>query len=768
MDPLERQNFNVIQGASETPSLPPALPVELAMGTVIADGRYRIIATIGRGAMGCVYEVEQIYMKKRLAMKVLLAGQASDYDLKRFQKEAQAASRLEHPNLVHAVDFGMLEGAQPYLVMDLVTGITMANFIKENGPMPVDLVIDIFIPVCLALDYAHHEGIVHRDLKPSNIILERTGRQPLFIPKIVDFGIAKVNLHEETALTQIGEMLGTPLYMSPEQCAGEPVDFKSDIYSLGCVIFECLTGTPPFSGKNSMVTMMMHRHDEHPSMKEASMGLDFPRPLEIIMSKLLAKNPQDRYSSCMAIAQDFEYLKRGETQKVEPAKQKSFRSVASKKISKLTFIISAVVASALLVTAGVLVMLFKTPGLPERASDAGMLPRSGSIASGVSVTSPTSPTSVTSTTSVTSPTSLTSLTSPTSTASTTSAGVKASEDVDGYHFADVIEGSYCRMVSRQRLYEFPKSDTIGTLYWWTKDASKPGEHLALGTFKTPGDAKPLFDIGWNTLDHKATYLTGFTDDFLYGAFVNIRASWLAWGNDDALADTLKLLENQSKSLRILELESRHDDFSFSKAQLISLNKLTLVQWLVVRNHPVLAKQIVKFDFFPRLKVLALRQMSDCGLVFDKLRTNKNIERLSVFDCKLTDKDLQSIRHLRTLRMLELRKIEVLGHGRISRTDSLKYVAELPELEQLCIDGWNVIDPIDLKELAKMKKLKVLTISDSKTIAPSLVPGMLASIRSKLPQCKIEIIENPTKGPSIQDWCDPIKTNPGAVISWEHI
>jgi hypothetical protein len=459
---------------------------------------------------------------------------------------------------------------------------------------------------------------------------------------------------------------------------------------------------------------------------------------------MLAKNPQDRYSSCMAIAQDFEYLKRGETQKVEPVNQKSSQSGASKKISKLTLTASGVVAFALLVTAGVLVMLFKTSVSPDRAPEAGTLPISGSIVSKVSATSQTS----------------TASTSPTTTTS-----ANANEDLGGPESADGIERSFCRMLSRQRQYEFPNYHHIGTLYWWTKGASTPGEHKASGSFSTPADAKPLFEIGATILANKPSYLTGFADDFLYGAFVKIQQGLEVLGNENALTRTLKLLENQSKSLRILQLETKHiKDFSFSQPQLISLNQLTRIEWLVI-NSAVSGQQLIKFDVFPRLKVLAVRHIKDCGLVIDKLRLNKNIARLSISDCKLTERDLQSISHLRTLRMLEFRQIDVVGHENQTRTDALKYVANLPDLEQLCIDGWNVIDPLELKEFAKMKKLKVMTIPDD-TVAPNLVPSMMASIRSKLPHCKIELMQSQGRDYTIQDWCDPVKTNPGNVISWE--
>jgi serine/threonine protein kinase len=748
----ETEGEDSSQASTNSLSFPASLelPVELAIGSVIADGRYRIISTIGRGAIGCVYEVEQTYMKKRLAMKVLLSGQTSDYDLKRFQKEAQAASRLEHQNLVHAVDFGMLGGGQPYLVMDLIVGTTLANFIKEKGPMSVELAIDTFIPVCLALDYAHHEGIVHRDIKPTNIILEGT-RSEKFVPKIVDFGIAKLNVHEETALTQIGEVLGTPLYMSPEQCAGEPVDLKSDIYSLGCVIFESLTGAPPFCGKNSLVTMMSHRHDEPPSLREASMGFNFPRALETMMEKMLAKNPRDRYASCMEIAQDFEYLKRGESQKIKAISLKS-SGAASKKNGKLSFaVVSIVVVLSLLLVAGAFIALFKIPEGSDKAAAPGAKLTSSSkgspSSSAPSSNSPANPAS--------------------NAAATISNTTGSDDDLSGdLHFADVKEGSFCRTLADQRIYAFPNNDVIGTLYWWRKGSSEPGEHPAQGLFYTPGDAKPLFDIGWNIIAHKGTYLTGFSDDILYGAFINVRASWEAWGDDNALNKALKLLENQSRSLRILELITKQTEFfSFSKGQLDSLNKLSLVQWLLVRNCGLSGAQLIKFDFFPRLKVLGMRRMADCGLVLDKLRSNKNIQRLSIFDCTLSKEDLHNLGQLRTLRMLEVRQSKIVGYKDRARSDLLENIADLPNLEQLCIDTWNIQDAVDQKQLPKLKKLKVLSIADANSISPKEVPEMMRSIQAKLPNCKIELLPY-EKECTFREWCDPVKINPGKVISWE--
>ena len=147
------------------------------------------------------------------------------------------------------------------------------------------------------MDYAHQEGVIHRDIKPNNIILLKSDNSPI-VPKIVDFGIAKLVAGEDSesaALTQTGEVFGTPLNMSPEQCAGEAVDQRSDIYSLGCVLFEALTGAPPFRGQTALETMMLHTKNATPSLKEASLGLEFPETIQRIICKMLAKIPNERY-----------------------------------------------------------------------------------------------------------------------------------------------------------------------------------------------------------------------------------------------------------------------------------------------------------------------------------------------------------------------------------------------------------------------------------------------------------------------------------------
>lgn len=303
---IEIKFDSTLKVSKEEPGTPlPILPKALEAGTVIGE-RYKVIGLLGRGAMGAVYRVEHLFLGKQYALKVLAAPIQSDTTIRRFQNEARAASRLDHPNIAKATDFGMLDQQQPYFVMDLVEGVTLSKRLKIAGPLSLAEVLAIFVPVLDALHHAHEKGIIHRDIKPSNIVLTECPDMPL-LPKLVDFGIARVELDEDSEgspLTKTGEVFGTPLYMSPEQCAGVKVDARSDIYSLGCVLFEVLAGTPPFTGDGALQTMMKHMQDQPSTLRQASLGGDFPEAIETVISKMLAKKPEDRYQNCLVVAHE--------------------------------------------------------------------------------------------------------------------------------------------------------------------------------------------------------------------------------------------------------------------------------------------------------------------------------------------------------------------------------------------------------------------------------------------------------------------------------
>lgn len=326
----------------------------LSPGTMVGD-KYRIDALIGVGGMGTVYRVKQIYLEKDFALKVLDLHQKTDASVRRFHLEARTASQLQHSNLVGVHDFGMFDHKQPYLVMDLVEGVTLSEVLKQRGSLSADYVTQLCVQLSFGLLYAHGKGVVHRDIKPGNIMLLHPDRDVTEgTVKIVDFGIAKLTQSEDgeiQTLTKTGEIFGSPIYMSPEQCKGTGVDKRSDIYSLGCVLFECLAGTPPFLGDTAMSTMMMRLSDAVPSLKEASLGREFPPVLESIVHKMLAADPADRYQDLSVVISDLMAMQRPEQGLVVSTSVKEKPKKRELTVGKKAMVLAAVALGASGVTA---------------------------------------------------------------------------------------------------------------------------------------------------------------------------------------------------------------------------------------------------------------------------------------------------------------------------------------------------------------------------------------------------------------------------------
>lgn len=297
------------------------------------DNKYQIEQLLGQGGMGAVYRATHLGTKRTVAVKVI-HPQLSAYDqfVARFRREAEAAGRLRHPNVVDVTDFGIAQttnGPVAYLVMEYLDGCTLAEIVSEEGALPIAWVIDILEQVCAAVEEAHRAGIIHRDLKPDNIWLEPNGRGGYTV-KVLDFGLVKLGtgneishgfttnadlresasirgeFSEESAtliksesLTAIGSVMGTPVYMSPEQCRGEHLDTRSDIYSLGIVAYRLLTGETPFTGSPQEV-IELHKTANPPPIREKNRKL--PRKMARVVMSALAKNPAERPQSAAGFA----------------------------------------------------------------------------------------------------------------------------------------------------------------------------------------------------------------------------------------------------------------------------------------------------------------------------------------------------------------------------------------------------------------------------------------------------------------------------------
>jgi serine/threonine protein kinase len=278
------------------------------LNTLFAE-KYLILEVLGEGGMSVVYLARHEALNKLVAIKTLhthLMSKTSS--LMRFKQEAQAASRLQHPGIVAMHDYGITEDGTPYLVMDYLSGESLAELLHKIKSLPNADALNIFKQATDAIAHAHERGVVHRDIKPSNIMLNFDERNNLNV-KIVDFGVAKLVESEEAAkLTQTGESLGSPLYMSPEQCLGQQLDVRSDIYSFGCVMYEALMGVPALASDSVFKTMMKHIHDMPASFKDVRPETKHIDGLERIVFKALAKEPAKRYQKMTDMLADLNGL----------------------------------------------------------------------------------------------------------------------------------------------------------------------------------------------------------------------------------------------------------------------------------------------------------------------------------------------------------------------------------------------------------------------------------------------------------------------------
>ena len=274
------------------------------VGTVFAE-KYEIMSILGKGGMSQVYKARHKFMDRIVAVKVLLEHLVTDAAaVQRFQQESKAASTLNHQNIVTVYDFGQTPNGQAYFVMDCLEGKSLSDVIEEEGRLDVSRALEIFQQICDGLDHAHQKGIIHRDLKPNNIVLlpDEQGRESV---RIVDFGIAKIigDGSPQQRLTQTGEIFGSPFYMSPEQCQGFTLDTRSDLYSLGCLMFETLTGVPPQMGDTFVQTALKHINDPPPSFTVVSPNANVPRQVEYVIQRCLEKSPKERFATAAEVKQ---------------------------------------------------------------------------------------------------------------------------------------------------------------------------------------------------------------------------------------------------------------------------------------------------------------------------------------------------------------------------------------------------------------------------------------------------------------------------------
>ncbi len=356
----------------DMPMLLDQTPVTEGPGTVI--GRYRLLEKIGEGGFGVVYVAEQREpVKRRVALKIIKLGMDTNQVVARFEAERQALALMDHPNIAKVLDAGATQAGRPYFVMGLVKGITITKY-RDQEKLATRDRLDLFIKVCQAIQHAHQKGIIHRDIKPSNILVTLHDGVP--VPKVIDFGIAKATqqeLTEKTVYTQLQQFIGTPAYMSPEQAemSGLDIDTRSDIYSLGVLLYELLTGSTPFdtkelmaSGLDEMRKIIRERQPVRPSTrltqqlrlaadpKIANRKSQIANDLDWIVMKCLEKDRTRRYDTANGLAMDLKRHLNNEPVLARPPST-AYRLQKAWRRNKLVFTAGVAVATALVVGIGV-------------------------------------------------------------------------------------------------------------------------------------------------------------------------------------------------------------------------------------------------------------------------------------------------------------------------------------------------------------------------------------------------------------------------------
>ncbi len=612
----------IADGNENTLGLTYGPAADLMPGQIVAQ-KYKVLGELGRGGMGVVYRVEQLALGRILAMKTLNTHEVTDVAWRRFQVEAKAAALLDHPNLITVHDCGLINNEIPFFIMDYIEGTTLSKLIKDRGALSLEEALTIFIQVCFGLAYAHAVGVIHRDLKPSNIMLvpPQTDSSGLSV-RVVDFGIAKLTAEEiqpTQALTRTGEIFGSPLYMSPEQCLGKPVDFRSDIYSLGCVMFETLTGLPPFLGNTALSTMMQHQSNEAPSLKEATLGKEFPQAIEKIVRLMLEKNPDARYQDMKSVARDLSLLQQGISHHPPTMTETKSETIArTNKLPSIKLLYACLLSAAL---AGAVVYYAMSQQIAA-AYRAGF----------ESAQSP---------------------------ARTIYIPKEGAENAVGGPISTIApgpDGKPCRTFN----FGEEKGFGMGFIYLLDKDKTIP----AKGTLTFPLEEPLRFDVEDKIIVTNPNFLLRFNSN----EFTGLRFRF-NFGVSDS---TFKYLDRQ-QNLKILDITGC--DVS---AQLIdTLNRLPKLEALRVSKTNITGPDLLKLKRLNQLKVLNIAKLPGQADVLKKLKGSSTLKELRISADKLTLQDLHIISTFKNLDHLWIEKA-----GKLSDKD-LDWISDLHMLQEFC-------------------------------------------------------------------------------------
>lgn len=338
--------------------------------------QYEILELIGSGGMGHVYMARHNKLNRLVAIKTLNAGIVASESRSRFIREGRSMSALRHRNIAAFYEFGFGAENVPYIAMELVQGVSLERYLIEKGRLDVPEAAQIMQQVCQALLHAHSHSIIHRDLKPSNIMLVEEGGRRLV--KLIDFGLSKAisgTARDIQSLTAEGTAVGTVLYMSPEQCMGLAVDHRADIYSIGCILYQCMTGLPPFTALHT-VELMQQQIQSEPPLEASFNGMTLPPAVRDLIARAMAKLPDERYQSAEEMISDLQALSRGSTDEVSRGvtlTSKRRRNLQPLSALSNRYLVTAYISLAIILMIAAVSIRCGTVGTGENASSTTML-----------------------------------------------------------------------------------------------------------------------------------------------------------------------------------------------------------------------------------------------------------------------------------------------------------------------------------------------------------------------------------------------------------
>lgn len=627
--------------------------------SVIIDGKYKVLEIIGQGGMGTVYKAEQIKLGRSVALKTFRSREIPPDVWRRFEREARAVAQLDHENVIKVYDFGITEDNRPYYTMELLSGESLEERLDRHGALSLSEFYYVFARVFEALKYTHEKNIVHRDIKPANVFLTLKNEQITGV-KLVDFGIAGLVKDMGTAdqkLTDTGTIFGSPLYMSPEQSRGENLDGRTDIYSCGCMLFECLTELPPFRGKSALETIIMHQGTPVPPLPaKTERGENIPDWLSKLYGLMMQKEKDNRIGSCAEIFDVMSFQLKGKTQSARTAtipKQEIEKSPDKSRTSRV-----ALFACLLLLACGLSAGIFwdkikdtqfkKSKGNKanvEAASSFLSIPKEYSE---VDFTSPVEP--------------------------------------------DTFEPFRIKTKAGELCFQFPKT-AIGTI----EVSGKSGTgKVAKGKvcFAEGDDLCFTNDINW---PRYARQWRCFAPGDLVGITVTT-------GKMPLPADHLQEICRKS-SLTELYLE----DTDIGAPLIDEINKLPYLISLKIHDGKLKPEDYIRLKRLPWLWRLNLFDCTDISDILDKLTSkNNDLMHLTVTGCKLKDQDFETIAKMKRLAYLDLTNTNATG-------SQLAKLTNLDSLQSLFLNCPG-ISAADVPIIARFKNLKFLRVNPSWTRA----------------------------------------------------